>query len=124
MRRFCIFLVITLIISHLAGAEILSSVIEDSQSHEQWQVEPSCVIVIFGDTGDLATRKLLPAIYNLQKGNHLGENTIIVACGRRDLTSEVFRAQLSRMLPIDEASWEKFANRLFYHQVVFDKPEG
>lgn len=47
--------------------------------------------VIFGATGDLTKRKLLPAFYNLQAENRLPETFEIIAVGRRDFDSELYR---------------------------------
>ncbi len=52
------------------------------------------VVVIFGATGDLARRKLFPALRNLHQRELLNEETVIVACGRRDYNDESFRALL------------------------------
>ena len=49
------------------------------------------VVVIFGATGDLAQRKLFPALRNLHDRKLFNENSMIIACGRRDFSSESFR---------------------------------
>ena len=66
-------------------------------------------IVIFGGGGDLAHRKLLPALYNLHVDGMLAPNTAIVGVGRSDVADDAYRAfardgvtQFSRR-PIDEA---------------------
>ncbi|MBA2726986.1 MAG: glucose-6-phosphate dehydrogenase, partial [Parachlamydiaceae bacterium] len=78
---------------------------EASQSRKSAQ---SCVLVIFGATGDLTSRKLIPALYNLACDHQLPENFACVAFARRDKTNEVFREemleavqQFSRTQPID-----------------------
>jgi glucose-6-phosphate 1-dehydrogenase len=53
----------------------------------------ACVMVIFGATGDLTKRKLLPALYNLAKDKFLPENFAIVGVGRQEFTSDEFRKQ-------------------------------
>ncbi|HMD54140.1 MAG TPA: glucose-6-phosphate dehydrogenase, partial [Phycisphaerae bacterium] len=52
-----------------------------------------CVIVIFGATGDLTARKLMPAIYNLTRDKLLPKNTVVVGFARRPKTDEEFRKE-------------------------------
>lgn len=54
----------------------------------------SCVMVIFGATGDLTKRKLLPALYNLARQDYLPEEFAIVGVGRRQMSDEEFRAKV------------------------------
>lgn len=68
------------------------------------------VIVIFGATGDLTSKKLIPAL------DHLSENNIVVGVARRELTHEEFRKQV-------KAS-DTFGKRVFYHPLAFDHSEG
>lgn len=77
-------------------------------------------IVIVGATGDLARRKLLPALYNLALGGLLPERGRIVGYSRTRQSDEEFRAsaeaavrQFSRA-PIDEGTWPGFAERLHW----------
>jgi glucose-6-phosphate 1-dehydrogenase len=76
-------------------------------------------IVIFGGGGDLAHRKLLPALYNLHLDGLLPPSIAIVGVGRKEMTDEAYRqfakdgvARFSRR-PIDEAKWPEFAAALF-----------
>ena len=80
---------------------------------------PATTIVIFGGGGDLAHRKLLPALYNLCVDALLPAATAIVGVVRKPMTDEAYRdfakdgvTHFSRR-PIDEAAWQKFAGRLF-----------
>src|SRR5438552_6199200 len=77
-------------------------------------------IVIFGGAGDLAHRKLLPALYNLHVDGLLPPRTAIVGVGRKPMTDDVYRefakdgiTQFSRR-PIDEPVWETFASSVFF----------
>jgi glucose-6-phosphate 1-dehydrogenase len=80
-----------------------------------------CVLVIFGATGDLSWRKLLPAMYNLNVDGVLPSNFAVVGFGRRaeaepdQWLRERARDGLVRFSrrPIDEARWADFARRLF-----------
>jgi glucose-6-phosphate 1-dehydrogenase len=86
-------------------------------------------IVIFGATGDLTARKLLPALYNLMVEHALPEQFSVVGFARRPLGDNGFRdlarqavEQFSRLAPIQPDDWERFAKRLTYHQGTFDDP--
>jgi len=92
--------------------------------------DPS-VVVLFGATGDLAHRKVIPAIYQLWRTNLLPHEFILLAIGRRPYDDATYRAELrasletySRVLPLDEAAWASFAERIIYHQFDFHDPGG
>jgi len=79
------------------------------------------VFVIFGASGDLTKRKLLPALYNLAVSRLLPPGFSIVGFSVTELTEEAFREQMhegiskfSRRKPVDEAVWKDFASRLHY----------
>ncbi len=81
-------------------------------------------MVIFGGAGDLATRKLLPALYDLERQRLLPQAFAVVGVARADTTDAQYRQQLheavaeySRSRPIDEEVWGSFAERLFYVSV-------
>jgi len=84
------------------------------------------LFVLFGATGDLAHRKVVPALFQLWRTNLLPHEFAIVAIGRRPYADEAFRAELrasldafSRVLPIEAAVWEAFAERITYHRGDF-----
>ncbi len=90
-----------------------------------------CIITIFGATGDLTMRKLLPAIYNLMRDGMLHENTVVVGFARRPKTDEQFRQEMlegvqkfSRSKPVDMGVWNQIASKLFYHQSTFEDATG
>ncbi|MFO7287411.1 MAG: glucose-6-phosphate dehydrogenase [Gammaproteobacteria bacterium] len=74
-----------------------------------------CRFVIFGSTGDLATRKLLPSLYDLDCRGLLDEGLRLVALARRDWTTEDFRAELealiARQRAVDRNVVRRFAGR-------------
>lgn len=83
-------------------------------------VEP-CSIVIFGASGDLTARKLIPALYHLFKEKQLPPNFRIIGFARREKTDDSFRAELraaldqfSRTKPVDDAVWLEFAAHVVY----------
>ncbi|MBI3900924.1 MAG: glucose-6-phosphate dehydrogenase, partial [Chlamydiia bacterium] len=90
-----------------------------------------CVVVIFGATGDLTGKRLLPALYNLGRDGLLPSNYAVVGFARREKKHEEFRSEMktavatySRVKPIDESVWAHFQERLFYHVSEFDNDEG
>ena len=90
-----------------------------------------CIVVIFGATGDLTSRKLIPALYNLKREGQLPTNFACCGFARREKTNEVFREEMkkaigehSRVKPIGESVWETFEPQIFYHQSEFDDDEG
>ncbi|MCF7853120.1 MAG: glucose-6-phosphate dehydrogenase, partial [Simkaniaceae bacterium] len=96
----------------------------------QRNIEP-CILVIFGATGDLTAKKLMPAIYNLKREGQLPAQFVCVGFARREKTNEQFRDEMktaisehSRVKPIDEGLWQTFKEQIFYHRSDFDKDEG
>ena len=79
----------------------------------------SSISVIFGGTGDLTHRKLMPAFYNLVHDNLLPEHFAIVAVGRRPITLEQYRDDVHASLllysrnQIDESYWDELRQRIF-----------
>ena len=93
-------------------------------------VEP-CVVVIFGATGDLTGRKLMPAIYNLKREGALPPQFACVGFARRQKTHDEFRKEMhdainthSRVKPIDEDLWNNFKDQVYYHVSEFHEDEG
>jgi len=81
----------------------------------------ACAVVIFGASGDLTRRKLMPALYNLAWARQLPGGFAVVGVARRDKTDESFRAemkeavsQFSRRKPIDAAAWADFERGIRY----------
>ena len=93
------------------------------------KIEP-CVITIFGATGDLMNRKLLPALYKLEFENLLHKDSKIIAFARREKNSEEFRKEVLRAIKkfskfkVDNRIWKKLANKIFYHQSEFQDVKG
>jgi glucose-6-phosphate 1-dehydrogenase len=105
--------------------------VEQSYQIAQAVPAPPCTIVIFGASGDLARRKLVPALYNLQAcGTGLApRDYAILGFARRPITLDAFRAQMRdavsqfSRLDLDDACWAKFAARLDYLSGL-DQPGG
>lgn len=87
-----------------------------------------CLMVIFGASGDLTKRKLIPALYNLAAENLLARDFAIIGFAYNDQSTESFRAQLSKDIqtfatsPVDPNMWDWFLQRLYYVQGDFKDP--
>ena len=84
-----------------------------------------CVMVIFGATGDLTKRKLLPALYNLAKEDFLPHKFAIIGVGRQEMSSEEFRKMVLEELKefvteADDKLIKWFQERTFYTGGDFD----
>src|SRR3954467_13147285 len=93
-------------------------------------VPQACTVVIFGATGDLTMRKLIPALYNIAADGELPPQVAVVGFARRPKTDDEFRKEqeestkkFSRQQVRDEI-WGDFAQSLFYHQSEFHDAEG
>src|SRR6202165_5657270 len=93
-----------------------------------YRVGEPCLMVIFGATGDLSARKLLPALYNPPKQRLLPAGFAVVGAAIDDLTDESFRkhaseriTQFSRTQPIDQRVLDAFLSSCFYVKVDFSK---
>lgn len=120
--------VILFVFSFMTNSISVYGLETQNSANERILENPPCVLVIFGATGDLTARKLLPAVYNLAKEGNLSENTVIVGAARTHLTNEQFRKLMSeaidlnsRSKPIDNAFWKTLESKIFYHQADFDQ---
>lgn len=90
----------------------------------------SCVMVIFGATGDLTHRKLIPALYNLAADGDLPAGLEVVGFARREKSDEEFREGLEKLnrevsrQGHDEDLWAQFSQNIFYHESNFNDQEG
>src|ERR1700704_2601619 len=93
-------------------------------------VPQACSVVIFGATGDLTMRKLIPALYNIAADGELPPAVAVIGFARRKKTDEEFRKEqeestrkFSRQAVRDEI-WNSFAQALFYHSSEFHDAAG
>src|SRR2546422_10537953 len=105
------------------------------KQHSIWQdgqqPEP-CAVVIFGATGDLTQRKLLPTLAHLSHDHPLPEGFSVVAFARRPMNDEQFRGlaldSIRKYMPeddqLDSKAQHAFAQRIFYCQSDFNDREG
>ncbi len=79
-----------------------------------------CVMVIFGASGDLTKRKLVPALYRLARAHLLPPGFSVLGISRTEMTNDEFRARMKEAVetfsdaPSDPSSWESFAGGLYY----------
>lgn len=84
-------------------------------------MEP-CTLVIFGATGNLARKKLIPALYQLEAAGRLPDKMVILAFARRAWDRERWLDEVSTLLRerfpqgLHDAAFERFRTRLYYHQ--------
>jgi glucose-6-phosphate 1-dehydrogenase len=101
----------------------------DTQLAPQARTADPCVVVIFGASGDLTRRKLIPALINLQRGGFLPANFAVVGVARTPMSDAEFRKEVA---PKGEdandektrAAWAALAERVFYHAADATKPEA
>src|SRR5437867_4249415 len=93
-------------------------------------VPQPCSVVIFGATGDLTHRKLLPALYNLAADGELPPAVTVIGFARREKSDDDFRREMeeavrkfSRQTVRDEI-WKNFSQSIFYHQSDFSDEAG
>src|SRR5580765_5874717 len=92
-------------------------------------VEP-CSIIIFGASGDLTSRKLIPAFYHLFIGKQMPKPFRVIGVARREKTTDAWREELKGALqqfsrtqpPLEDVTWEAFASNVDYCQGDFSDP--
>lgn len=90
----------------------------------------SCSLVIFGATGDLTHRKLIPALYHLSVENALPINFKVIGFARREKNNEDFRQELGvttrkfSRTAVDDDKWKTFAESISYHRSEFHDLNG
>ena len=84
--------------------------------------EESCTVVIFGASGDLTKRKLVPALWSLFQSRVLPEPFAVIGVARSPMTDEEFRTRMrqaitdfARVQPPSARVWDRFASSLFYY---------
>src|SRR5262245_57614012 len=92
---------------------------------------PPCALVIFGASGDLAKRKLIPAIYELAREKLLPEKFVLVGYARSPMSDEQFRGecreavkQFARTKPVDESIRSRVEKASFYLAADYGSDEG
>ena len=99
-----------------------------ASQHSERSPDP-CIVVIFGASGDLTKRKLLPALYHLEQAGNLPEKFAVVGVARRPL-EQTFAADMKDGIEsgggVDSAEdkLSPFVDRISYHAMNFDDSEG
>src|SRR5216684_2663222 len=87
-----------------------------------------CVMVIFGASGDLTKRKLIPALYNLAKDNLLSKDFALVGVARNEMSTDEFRDMINKEIgdfattKLDPQQWDWLAKRIYYISGDFADP--
>ena len=88
-------------------------------------IPPQC-LVIFGASGDLTHRKLVPALFELFRQRRLPSEFAVLGCARRPWSDEEFRGKMAEAMAPEVAehrvAWEQFAAGLFYEPVDLEDP--
>src|SRR6266568_1703800 len=96
--------------------------------HAERPADP-CALVLFGATGDLAKRKLIPGLYNLHRDGLLPAGFAVIGVGRSVGSLDELRAQARANVvrfsrtPVDAAAWDGFAARIDYVRGDIDAAE-
>ncbi len=87
------------------------------------KISDSHIMIIFGASGDLTKRKLIPALYQLFISHLLPDNFAIIGAGRSPLTDDLFRHQMTEFLPLAGGKNSQFLSKFYYHSLEYDKKE-
>ena len=93
-------------------------------------IPKSCALVIFGASGDLAQRKLIPAIYRLFRQRLLPRGFFVLGVARTEMDSDRFRELMAEGVretfpeECDESCWRDFASRLHYRAIDYRDSES
>jgi glucose-6-phosphate 1-dehydrogenase len=94
------------------------------------RVPPPTTMVIFGASGDLTKRKLIPALYSLARDRLLPSPFNVVGVARRDLGDGPFRQQMrescdkyARRRPVEDSLWQSFSDGIFYVAGTFENDD-
>jgi glucose-6-phosphate 1-dehydrogenase len=96
-----------------------------TEQNDHLEVNLSSILVIFGGTGDLTHRKLMPAIYNLIRDKMIPEHFAIVCVGRRDKTQEEYKKEIYDSIhkhsrnKVQEEIWNQLQEMIYYYQYDF-----
>ncbi|MDH3393452.1 MAG: glucose-6-phosphate dehydrogenase [Desulfobulbaceae bacterium] len=83
-----------------------------------------CTIVIFGASGDLTARKIIPALFHLFCNNGLPSQVAIVGCARTAFDDQKFRGKMHEATqPECAQKWDEFASHLHYRSITYDSME-
>ena len=90
----------------------------------------ACIMVIFGGTGDLTYRKLIPALYNLRYKDFLPSSFAVVSVGRQAMSNDEYRNKALESITkfsrndLDNTVWQDLRDRIFYERFNFNDNDG
>ena len=87
------------------------------------KIPDSHITVIFGASGDLTKRKLIPAVFELYINNLLPANFAILGTSRTSLADEEFRLRMMEFLPVKNNSTEQFLKHIYYQTIDYNVQE-
>ena len=102
---------------------------EESASSESVlrKIPDPCAVVIFGASGDLTERKLMPALFSLASKKLLPEKFVVVGVARSNMNNESFRQKIkngieahAHIKPSQSDAWAAFSENLIYHRTDYD----
>jgi len=100
------------------------------QKKMQQNNHQSCILVVFGATGDLTHRKLMPALYDLEFKNSLHEHFKVISFARREKSHEEYRNEVHNSIKkfskmkVREEVWDRLSKKIFYHKSEFQDFNG
>src|SRR5689334_10145619 len=104
--------------------------LRDKRDKRMPHIAGPCAVVIFGVTGDLARKKLMPAIYDLANRGLLPANFALVGFARRDWADEEFAKLVLDAVrehartQFRQEVWDRLAEGIRFAQGTFDDPKG
>jgi glucose-6-phosphate 1-dehydrogenase len=95
---------------------------QDNVCNKSVQTDP-CIIVIFGASGDLTARKLMPSLFTMFRRRYLPDKVVVLGCARTAYSDEDFRREMQMRCCTgkNEEEWRSFAALLHYQPVSYDK---
>lgn len=93
------------------------------------EIPGPCGLVIFGASGDLTKRRIIPSLYRLQKNHLLSENFFILGTSRTEMSADVFRGEMlssvknTFLKDFDESCWNELVNKIYYSPIDYTLQE-
>jgi glucose-6-phosphate 1-dehydrogenase len=93
------------------------------------EIPGPCGLVIFGASGDLTKRKIIPSLYRLQKNQCLPERFFILGASRTEMSTDHFREEMLSAVKdafpkdFDQSSWNELVNKVYYSPIDYNVQE-
>lgn len=93
------------------------------------EIPGPCGLVIFGASGDLTKRRIIPSLYRLQKNRLLSDNFFILGTSRTEMSTDDFRREMFAAVKdrfskdFDESSWNGLVNKIYYSPIDYTVQE-